>query len=103
MIWRFKIPYENEHACVVNSAAKVVGSMTKKSDGKEIRILVGKLPDQDKSTTHSIRYPVKDWTAAEARAHCREHEGKSFEAAKGKDQEFTDPLDNDFIRTEPED
>ena len=99
------MPYPNEHACRIADPDKVrvVGSIDKNVDGKKIRILVGKRAGQTTSETQAIRYPTSDWTAAEARAHCREHKGISFEAASGKDQEFMDPLDNDFIKTGPED
>jgi hypothetical protein len=34
-------------------------------------------------TEQAYRYPKDEWSADEARAHCKEHEG-SFEAAKGE-------------------
>lgn len=55
-------------------------------NGKPLEVIVGKLKPADggdgKTSTASIRYPEKDWTASEARAHCRRHQGAKFTAAK---------------------
>jgi len=75
-------PYPNNHACLIDESLKVVGSQTRKHEGKEYTVRIGK--DEDgKTGDHSYLYPKDAWTAAEARAHCKSHGGK-FEAATGK-------------------
>jgi hypothetical protein len=92
------MPYPNEHACRLANPddVKVVGSITKKHEGKEFRILIGKRAGKSGSEEQAYRYPKKSWSAEEARAHCKAH-GGSFEAAK-ENQEFTDEelVDPDF-------
>jgi HK97 family phage prohead protease len=75
-------PMPNNHACVIDASLKVVGSMTRKHDGKEYTVRIGK-KEGGGSGDHSYLYPKDTWTEAEARAHCKEHDG-SFEAATGK-------------------
>jgi len=75
------MPSKNFHVCDINTNLKVVGSQIRKSNGKEYTVRLG-LPKSGKggSQEYAYYYPKKSWTAAEARAHCREHKGR-FEAA----------------------
>jgi hypothetical protein len=55
-------------------------TMTQKSSGKKIGIIIGKLKGESKTTTQTMRYPTSDWSASEASADCKKN-GGSFEAA----------------------
>lgn len=55
--------------------------MTRKHAGKVYSIILGRLKGEDTMTEQAYRYDKDKWTAGEAGAHCREHEG-TFEAAK---------------------
>ena len=76
-------PYENEHACRLNDPKKydrfARKNCYKKSDGKCIDFIFG--IKEGKSEVQSLRYNKKKWTEADAKAHCKDKEGK-FEAAK---------------------
>jgi hypothetical protein len=77
-------PYPNEHACRLRDpeTLDIVGSGERKHDGKTYRVIFGK-PKGEKdagSVEQAYRYPVETWTEAEARNHCKAHEG-SFEPA----------------------
>lgn len=77
------MPYPHEHSCRVNDPDKYERFARKncemKVDGKCIDVIYGITAD-GKSEIQAYRYPKDVWTAAAARAHCREH-GGSFEAA----------------------
>jgi HK97 family phage prohead protease len=80
-------PYPNEHACRLRQPgdfqADSFKRIKRKHEGKEYSIIVGKLKDDNALTEQAYRYDDEVWTAAEARSHCKTHEG-SFEAATGK-------------------
>lgn len=98
-------PYPNEHACRIAdpSVVKVVGSITKKHNGKSYRILVGKREGKTTTETQATRYPKNEWTAEEARAHCK-NLGGSFEAAREtqsmSEQDLANPAENPFLPTD---
>jgi HK97 family phage prohead protease len=79
-------PYPNNHACVIDASLEVVGSQTRKHNGKEYTVRIGKKKGGG-SGDHSYLYPKDTWSEAEARAHCKDHEG-TFEPAKEKGIEF---------------
>ncbi len=76
------MPSETNHVCDVDTSLKVVGSEKFKHKGKSYTVRYG-LPKSGKggSRVYAMYYPKDQWTAAEARAHCKEHDGKKFEAA----------------------
>lgn len=52
--------------------------------GKIYRIIMGKLKGEDTLTEQAYRYPIKDWTEAQARAHAEAHGISNFEPATGE-------------------
>jgi putative hemolysin len=76
------MPYPNEHACRLNSPDKYDRirrvNNAQQSEGKPLDVIYG--ASGTRSEIQAIRYPKNRWTAAAARAHCRER-GGSFEAA----------------------
>jgi HK97 family phage prohead protease len=77
-------PYPNEHSCRLRSPdAFQEGTFrrTKREhEGKEYSVILGRLKGEDTMTEQAYRYDKKAWTAKEAGAHCKSHDG-SFEAA----------------------
>jgi len=79
------MPFPNEHSCRLNPPDKYKEfrrQTRKSSDGKTYSVIFGIFIKDGKRTSEeqAYRYPKDKWTAAEARAHCREHKGR-FEAA----------------------
>jgi len=80
-------PSKENHVCRKGSGEYVrYRSETRKHDGKTYTIRFGVRKD-GKAEEYEYFYPVKEWTASEARAHCKKNEG-SFEAATGKELTF---------------
>jgi hypothetical protein len=79
-------PYPNEHACRLNDPGKYerFARMKRKHDGKEYSVIIG-FKKGGGSEDQAYRYPKDTWSAAEAKAHCADHDG-TFEAA-GKELE----------------
>jgi len=76
-------PYPNEHSCRLRDpeTLEIVGSGTRKHDGKTYRIIYGKPKNgEGGSVEQPYRYPVETWSETEAHKHCQEHDG-SFEPA----------------------
>jgi len=75
------VPYPNEHSCRLrdpgdfqaNSFRRM--SMTQKSTGKRISVIIGRLKGASKTTTQALRYPVGSWSEPEARADCKKNGG----------------------------
>ena len=80
-------PYPSEHSCRLQDPKKYERFTrgTRKHKGKEYSIIFGwrKKDGEDVSEEQAYRYDKDTWTADEARAHCKDHDG-SFEAASGK-------------------
>lgn len=80
-------PYPNEHACRLRDPDDFEeGSFrrtTREHEGKEYSIILGRLKDEETLTEQAYRYAKKVWSADEAKAHCRAHDG-AFEAAAEK-------------------
>jgi len=79
------MPYSNEHACRLRSPKefRTFGRGTRDSashDGKQYAVIRGQRADGSWED-QAYRYDKDRWTAAEAGAHCRAHNG-SFEAAR---------------------
>jgi len=79
--WDQQKPYENEHACRLKDPGQfdTCRRGTRQSGGKTYAIIFckktgGSMEEQ------AYRYPKSSWSASEAGAHCRAHDG-SFEAA----------------------
>jgi hypothetical protein len=86
-------PYPNEHACRLRDPKdfkpKSFRRVTRKSDGKTYSIIMGKLKDGDGSMVEqAYRYPKDEWTPAEAKKHCKDHDGGTFEPAGDNEDSF---------------
>jgi len=81
------MPYPNEHSCrlIDPELALDCRRSSRISDGKEYGIINCRfqLPLYKEShwAEQAYRYPISQWTEAQAKAHCQEHKGK-FEPAK---------------------
>jgi len=80
------MPYPNEHACRLRNPddfqPDTFRRVSRESDGKRYDIIMGRLKGQDNMTEESYRYPKDIWSVDQARRHCEDHDGKSFEPAK---------------------
>ena len=76
-------PYPNEHACRVNDPKKYERFARKEfeHEGKKYYAIIGFFKDGG-SEVQAYRYPKDIWTEAQAREHCKNHEGQTFEAAR---------------------
>lgn len=78
-------PYPNEHACRLKSPSKYkkFARGKRSSKGKTYSIIYGIFYKNGKkiSEDQAYRYSKESWTAAQARKHCKDHNGR-FEAAK---------------------
>lgn len=81
-------PYPNEHACRVREPGEFQKNsfrrISRKADGKTLNIIIGRLKGKTTTTTQAFRYPKTEWTADQARQHCKRNNGKTFEPASGK-------------------
>jgi HK97 family phage prohead protease len=77
-------PYPNEHACRLKNPDDFQDGtfrrMKREHEGKEYSVILGRLKGEDTMTEQAYRYDKKVWSAKEAGAHCKSHDG-SFEAA----------------------
>jgi len=82
------MPYPNFHGCLLDpKVTKILGTMTRKTDGKTYKVRVGRKAGKSSgSSQRSFLYPKSEWSAAEARKHCKEH-GGTFEPASGGGEE----------------
>lgn len=76
-------PFPNEHACRLADPDKFDDYRRdeRESGGKVYSVIYGHNPDTDKWEEQAYRYLKEDWTAPEAKAHCEDHDGMSFEPA----------------------
>jgi len=88
------VPFPNEHSCRLLDPDQFVRFIRKhvkdnndkdgyKATGKPYDLIIGYRKD-DSSDTQAHRYKKTIWTEAQARKHCKAHDGKSFEPAKEK-------------------
>jgi len=79
-------PYPNEHACRLLDPDEFVRFIRKtvESGGKKLSMIIGYRED-DTTDVQAFRYPRATWEEDEARAHCKAHDGKTFEPATGAD------------------
>ncbi len=81
-----KKPYPNEHACRLRDPDEFQDKPWRRteriSDGKRYGIITGRLKGKITGTEQAYRYPINTWTEAQARVHCKDHDGILFESAK---------------------
>ncbi len=79
-------PYPQEHACRLRSPddfqADSFRRTTRDHEGKKYSIIMGRLKGETSMTEQAYRYDKDVWAVGEARAHCKSHDGSTFEAAK---------------------
>ena len=98
------MPFPNEHSCRLKPPGSFQPDSfrrtSRRSGGKRYDVIMGRLKGKSSMTEQTYRYPKSEWSAAEAREHCRDHDG-SFEAAKktqstiGGDRMFLPCIDCD--------
>lgn len=100
----FLKPYPEEHACRLQSPSKYgeFRRTTRKHDGKTYSIIWGKVKDSDEWEEQAYRYPKSTWKVDDARAHCKDHDGKLFEPAAGEESVKVDyvPITQFYNSTE---
>jgi hypothetical protein len=87
-------PYPNEHSCRLKDPGDFEKDsfrrVEREHEGKKYGVIMGKLKGETTMTEQAYRYPKSEWSAKEARAHCKDHEGKSFEEATGEEMSEED-------------
>lgn len=82
-------PFANEHACRLRDPDDFQADSFRRTDreheGKRYSVIMGRLKGETTMTEQAYRYPKDIWTEAAARAHCRSHDGQSFEPAAKMD------------------
>lgn len=81
-------PYPNEHACRLADPGQFSEFRRGKREheGKGYSVIFGKKKDAETWDEQAYRYPKDVWTEAEARSHCKSHEGVLFEPASDKEE-----------------
>ena len=81
-------PYPNEHSCRLRDPGDFqkgsFRSYERDHNGKKYRVIAGRLKGKTTMTEQAFRYPKDTWTASDAKAHCKDHNGIAFEPASGK-------------------
>lgn len=81
-------PYPNEHACRLRSPDDFQSDsfrrVKREHEGKTYYVIMGRLQGETSMTEQAYRYPKDTWTAAQARAHCKSHDGQRFEPASSE-------------------
>lgn len=76
------MPSISNHVCrVSNKEHDKFRSAKRKHDGKEYTIRYGRIKADKKWEEYEYFYSVDIWSIAEAKKHCKEHDGLKFEAA----------------------
>ena len=77
------MPFPTEHSCRLSPPENYEKFRRgkRKHEGKEYGVIYGKLKDEDKWEDQAYRYDKEVWEAADAKTHCKDHDG-TFEAAK---------------------
>ena len=96
-------PYPNFHACRIREPDEFDAFRTSMTtaDDRTIEILYGRDADSGDWTIASYRLPLDEWTEAEARTFCTDHEGILFEPATGEEEESADAPDTAASDTAP--
>ena len=95
-------PYPNFHACRIREPDEFdrFRTATETIGDKPVEVLYGREKETGDWTIASYRLPLDEWTEAEARAFCEDHDGIKFEPATG--DEDTDATDEAASDTAPE-
>jgi len=84
-------PFPNFHACRMREPEDFDRFRTASEtiDDKPVEVLYGREVETGDWDIASYHLPVDDWTEAEARAFCEDHDGIKFEPATGEDDDET--------------
>ena len=95
-------PFPNFHACRIREPDEFDKFRTAAEtiDDKPVEVLYGRGRETGDWAIASYRLPLDDWTEAEARAFCTDHDGIKFEPATGEDD--SDATDEAASDTTPE-
>jgi len=96
-------PFPNFHACRMREPEEFDRFRTADEtiDDKPVEVLYGREVETGDWAIAAYHLPVDDWTEAEARAFCEEHDGIKFEPATGED-DSDDATDEAASDTAPE-
>ncbi len=79
-------PFPNDHACRIKKPGLFQEDsfrrVSRSHDGKKYSIIMGRLKGETTLTEQAYRYPKKTWPVAQARKHCKGHDGIMFEPAR---------------------
>ncbi len=97
-------PYLNEHACRVQEPGRYERFARKEleHEGKKYYAIIGFFKDGG-SEVQSFRYPKDVWTQAQAAEHCKEHDGKTFEAARTEVEQIANEFNLEHVEIEGKD
>lgn len=97
-------PYPNEHACRVNDPKKYERFARKEfeHENKKYYAIIGFFKDGG-SEVQAYRYPKDTWTEAQAREHCKNHEGQTFEAARTEVEQIANEFTLEHVEIEGKD
>jgi len=94
-------PYPNEHSCRLRDPGDFEdGSFrrtTREHEGKKYSIIMGRLQGEDTMTEQAYRYGKDTWSAADARSHCKSHDGTFEGAANEEDAQPEKAADPEVI------
>ena len=97
-------PYPNEHACRVQEPGRYERFARKEleHEGKKYYAIIGFLKDGG-SEIQSFRYPKIFWSEKQAAEHCKEHDGKTFEAARTEVEQIANEFTAEHVEIEGKD
>ena len=97
-------PYPNEHACRVQEPGRYERFARKEleHEGKKYYAIIGFLKDGG-SEIQSFRYPKIFWSEKQAAEHCKEHDGKTFEAARTEVEQIANEFTLEHVEIEGKD
>jgi uncharacterized protein len=74
------MPIAGWHSCRVADPGEFVAdsfrTMKREHDGKEYRVIIGRLKDGGSTAEQAYRYDMETWSEAQARTHCTGHDGR---------------------------
>lgn len=79
------MPFPNEHSCRIRQPGLFQAESFRRIKQGRLSIIIGRLKGQTVTTTQTFRYPIKGWTADEARKHCKDNKGSFEKASNTKD------------------
>lgn len=97
-------PYPNEHACRVQEPGRYERFARKEleHEGKKYYAIIGFFKDGG-SEIQSFRYPKIFWSEKQAAEHCKEQDGKTFEAARTEVEQIANEFTLEHVEIEGKD